>query len=123
DPATRPEPREDRGRVAAAAERRVAVAPVGLQVQSRQHFVEKYRRVFLHAGDYSERCSSSAGRSPASSPACSHDSRRSFQCVSSQSSKRLPCPINIACRVSPAYSRSFGGTSTRPWESSSRSVA
>ena len=48
----------------ATTERRVAVASVGLQIQPRQHFVEKYRRVRLHAPPYSDSCSSSAGRSP-----------------------------------------------------------
>src|SRR6185436_14395699 len=95
-PTLRRQLRKDRGGVTATTESRVAVAPCGLQVQSRQYLFEKYRRVRLHALAYSDSCSSSAGNSPGSSPACSHDSRRSFQCSSSQSSTRLPCPINIA---------------------------
>ena len=87
---------EDRGGMPATTERRVAVASVSADRQPRQHFLEEYRRVPLHVPPYSESCTSSVGRSPASSPAASHASRRSFQCCSSQSSNLLPCPINIA---------------------------
>ena len=63
---------------------------------------------------YSDSVSRSAGKSVADSSLASHSSRRSFQRASSHNSKRTPCPISIASRVSEREFAQFGGSSIRP---------
>ena len=106
---------QDLRTVPAATKSRIDVKASRLRRKTLEHFFDKHGKVLIHGHPcHNDNDSSSVDKSVAVSSLLSQNSRRSFQSASSHNSRRVPWPINIACRVRLANLRNSGGTSTRP---------